>query len=182
MVNDLQISRIRMFYLYLFSGIGLVVFLFGIIATLEVAMKAWVFPTQDEMLLYSTESAQTEVLPQPEAPQRTEEESDEDYALRVAEYQKARQAYEQSVAELAAEQQALEERQVALAINRRNRDLASGVTQALVGFLVLAYHWHIVQSENRPKPASAAATGRRSVTNSKPKTKTAVRPGRKRKK
>ena len=110
---------LRLLYLYLFSFVGLIITVIGIIRLVDLGMKVYVFQGADQY--YYVNSV---LIKDPSMPEMTIEE------------QKQYQEQEQK-------RQEEENRR------NRQREFSSAVSMIVVGIPLYLYHWKTIQKENR---------------------------------
>lgn len=110
---------IRLLYLYLFSFVGLLITVIGIIRLVELGMKVYIFQGADQYSYYSApviKEPGVENLSPEEQKQRDEE-------------QKKQQEEEN--------------------IRNRQREFSGALAMIIVGIPLYLYHWKTIQKENK---------------------------------
>ncbi|KKR72655.1 hypothetical protein A3A55_03430 [Candidatus Roizmanbacteria bacterium RIFCSPLOWO2_01_FULL_40_14] len=115
----MQRFSIRLLYLYLFSFVGLLITVIGLIRLVELGMKVYIFQGADQYSYYSAPVSKepgTENFSPEELKQREEE-------------QKKQQEEENT--------------------RNRQREFSGAISMILVGIPLYLYHWKTIQKENK---------------------------------
>jgi len=116
---------IRTIYLYLFSFIGLVLIITGVVRLVDLGLKVYVFTKADEVVIY----------PYSPSLDLIKENSDKDIESIIQEQEKYRQ------------QQIQFEKEDK--IRQRHRAVANSLAFIIVGLPLFIYHWLMIQREKR---------------------------------
>ena len=110
---------IRLLYLYLFSFVGLLITVIGIIRLVDLGMKVYLFNGADQYTYYDVRPVK-----EPGTPDMTEEEQKQ-----YEEQEKKRQEEDNT--------------------RNRQREFSGAVSMILVGIPLYIYHWKTIQNENK---------------------------------
>lgn len=116
-MKNLSVRRV---YLYLFSFLGMVLFVFGCVRLLDLAMKTYVFKQADEFVYF------------PMMPSRVDKEGNE---VKLTSEEEEKQKIEQ------------EEAQIKQTKSQRQRDLSNSLAMIIVGAPLFYYHWRVIGRE-----------------------------------
>ena len=115
---------IRTLYLYLFSLIGLVVVVMGLVQLVDLGLKVFVFKKADQVLIYPESVRPAKTNPELEGPALTPEEQ---------------KKYEQEQLDYQIKQREAD----------RERNAANALAMILVGTPLFLYHWKIIQKDKK---------------------------------
>ncbi len=115
---------IRTLYLYLFSLIGLVVVVMGLVHLVDLGLKVYVFKKADQVLIYPESTRPAKTSPELEETTLTPEEQ---------------KKYEQEQLEYQIKQREAD----------RERNAANALAMILVGTPLFLYHWKIIQKDKK---------------------------------
>ncbi len=116
---------IRTIYLYLFSLVGLVLVVIGLVQLVDLGLKTYVFTNADEVVIYP----EYPTRPVPSAVDKNESELTPE--------------------ELAQYRAAQEETQRKQNESNRARTVSNALALIIIGAPLFAYHWRIVQKDKR---------------------------------
>ena len=115
---------IRTLYLYLFSLIGLVVVVMGLVQLVDLGLKVYAFKKADQVLIYPESTRPAKTSPELEETTLTPEEQ---------------KKYEQEQLEYQIKQREAD----------RERNAANALAMILVGTPLFLYHWKIIQKDKK---------------------------------
>ncbi|MFH1193144.1 MAG: DUF5671 domain-containing protein [Candidatus Jorgensenbacteria bacterium] len=116
---------IRTIYLYLFSLVGLVLVIIGLVQFVDLGLKAYVFTKAEEVIVYPEYPAK----PIPSAINKSESEPT---AEELAQYRTAQEATQRQQNE-----------------SNRARTASNALALIIIGAPLFAYHWRIIQRDKR---------------------------------
>ncbi len=137
--NKTRRPLVRMIYLYLFSLVGLVLLVIGMVRFVDMGLKAFIFTKaeQERRLYYDKPSAPVQLERAKELAETEEGETE----LTEEELSLVRQW-------LADYQQWQEQRdEIDPVTARRHRDASTNLSLILIGFPLYLYHWRIARRE-----------------------------------
>ena len=117
---------IRTIYLYLFSLVGLVLVVIGLVSLVDLGLKTYIFTTADQTIQYPQ-------YPSPKPVTATS--SDE--------------VQQPSAEELAKYQEAQDEAQRAQQASQNARTASNAIAMILVGAPLFLYHWKTIQKDKQ---------------------------------
>lgn len=111
--------NLRLLYLYLFSFVGLVIAVVGLIRLIDLGMKVYIFQGADQFAYYNARPFKEPGFPDISAEEQQKLEQED----------KKRQEEENK--------------------RNRQREFSSAVSMILVGIPLYLYHWKTIQRENK---------------------------------
>jgi len=120
---------IRIIYLYVFSLVGLVLVIIGLVRFVDLGLKIYVFPKADEAIVYPEYPA-LKVVPAPAGSEKQSEPTKEE----LARYRAEQEAYQ------------IKEKE-----SDHARTASNSLAMIIIGLPVFLYHWRIVQNDRKIK-------------------------------